>query len=74
MADNVLDVSGMNCPIPILKVKKALNELAPGDVLEVISTDPSTEGDFEIYAKQTGNDLLESSTDGDKFIFKFKKS
>jgi len=74
VTDNTLDVSGMNCPIPIIKAKQALKGLEPGDVLEVIATDPASEDDFAAFAKQTGNDLLEFTQDGEKFIFKIKKS
>ncbi len=72
--NTVLDVSGMNCPIPIIKAKQALKDLEPGAVLEIISTDPASEGDFELLAKQTGNELLETNIDGEKFIFKLQKA
>lgn len=68
-----LDTSGLNCPMPILRAKKALKELQPGEVLKVTSTDPGSVKDFEAFAKQTGNELLESSTEGDSFIYRLRK-
>ncbi len=63
-----VDARGMNCPLPILKAKKALAEMAPGDVLKVVSTDPGSMRDFQAFAKQTGNDLVEQTTVADEFI------
>ncbi|MBX2838722.1 MAG: sulfurtransferase TusA family protein [Gammaproteobacteria bacterium] len=69
-----LDTSGLNCPMPILRAKKALKELQSGDILKVTATDPGSVKDFEAFAKQTGNELLESSTEGDSFIYRLKKA
>jgi len=69
-----LDASGLNCPMPILRAKKALKELQSGDVLRIVATDPGSVKDFEAFAKQTGNELLESSTEGDSFIYRLRKS
>lgn len=69
-----LDTSGLNCPMPILRAKKALKELESGDVLRVTATDPGSVKDFEAFAKQTGNELLESTTEGDSFIYRLRKS
>jgi len=69
-----LDTSGLNCPMPILRAKKALKELQSGEILRVTSTDPGSVKDFEAFAKQTGNELLESTTEGDSFIYQLKKS
>lgn len=69
-----LDASGLNCPMPILRAKKALKELQAGDVLKVIATDPGSVKDFEAFAKQTGNELLESAEEGDSFIYRLKKA
>ncbi len=69
-----LDASGLNCPMPILRAKKALKELGPGDVLKIIATDPGSVKDFEAFAKQTGNELLESTEDGDSFVYLLRKS
>lgn len=69
-----LDASGLNCPMPILRAKKALKELNAGDVLRVIATDPGSVKDFEAFAKQTGNELLESTEEGGSFFYRLKKS
>jgi len=68
-----LDTSGLNCPMPILRAKKALKELQAGDILRITSTDPGSVKDFESFAKQTGNELLESTTEGESFIYRLKK-
>jgi len=69
-----LDATGLNCPMPILRAKKALKDLNPGDTLRITATDPGSVKDFEAFAKQTGNELLESSTEGDTFIYRLKKA
>jgi len=77
MSDDVtkeLDTSGLNCPMPILRAKKALKELQAGDILRVTSTDPGSVKDFESFAKQTGNELLESTTEGESFIYRLRKA
>ena len=58
--DRELDVKGLNCPLPILRTKKALTEMAPGQVLHILATDPGSLKDFEVFARQTGNELLSS--------------
>jgi TusA-related sulfurtransferase len=63
-----VDTRGMNCPLPILKAKKALADMASGDVLKVVSTDPGSMRDFQAFAKQTGNDLIEQTSVADEFI------
>jgi len=68
-----LDTTGLNCPMPILQAKKALKNLATGEVLRIISTDPGSVKDFEAFAKQTGNELLESTTEGESFVYRLKK-
>ncbi len=60
--DKEIDTRGLNCPLPILKAKKALSELYSGQVLKVISTDAGSVRDFQAFAKQTGNELLEQET------------
>jgi len=72
--DQELDASGLNCPLPILRAKKALAALESGQVLHIIATDPGAIKDFEAFSKQTGNELLESKEDGGKFYFLIKKS
>lgn len=71
--DQELDACGLNCPLPILRAKKSLSSLDSGQVLHIIATDPGSVKDFEAFAKQTGNELLESSEDGGKFHFLVKK-
>jgi TusA-related sulfurtransferase len=66
--DKELDTRGLNCPLPILKAKKALAEMQSGDVLKVVATDPGSVRDFQAFARQTGNELLEQSSAADEFI------
>ena len=61
-SDKEIDTRGLNCPLPILKAKKALAELQSGQVLKVVSTDAGSIRDFQAFAKQTGNELLEQET------------
>lgn len=72
--DQELDARGLNCPLPILRAKKALNTLQGGQVLKIIATDPGSVKDFEAFASQTGNELLESSEQNGEFHFLMKKS
>jgi tRNA 2-thiouridine synthesizing protein A len=72
--DQELDASGLNCPLPILRAKKTLNGMESGQVLHIIATDPGSVKDFDAFAKQTGNELMESKEDGGKFHFLIKKS
>jgi len=66
--DKEIDTSGLNCPLPILKAKKALAELTSGQTLKVVATDAGSLRDFQAFAKQTGNELLEQQTVGTDFI------
>ncbi len=66
--DKELDTRGLNCPLPILKAKKALAEMVSGQTLKVVATDAGSVRDFVAFAKQTGNELLEQSTEGADFI------
>jgi len=66
--DKEIDTRGLNCPLPILKAKKALSELESGQVLKVIATDDGSLRDFQAFARQTGNELLEQQTVGAEFI------
>jgi len=66
-ANKEIDTRGLNCPLPILKAKKALSEMQTGDVLKVVATDPSSTRDFQAFARQTGNELLEQSQDGAEY-------
>jgi TusA-related sulfurtransferase len=67
-AQKELDTRGLNCPLPILKAKKALAEMNSGDMLKVIATDPGSMRDFQAFARQTGNELVEQSNVADEFI------
>lgn len=63
-----LDTRGLNCPLPILKTKKALADMVTGEVLRVVSTDPGSTRDFQAFARQTGNELVEQTNEGDLFV------
>ncbi len=71
--DVELDTRGLNCPLPILKAKKALTAMHSGQVLRVVSTDTGSLRDFAAFAKQTGNELLSQSTEGSDFIHVLKR-
>ncbi len=71
--DKVLDASGLNCPLPVLKTKKALEGLQSGQILEVITTDPGAKADIPAFCNRTGNELLETVEEGGKIIFYLKK-
>lgn len=73
-ADMELDARGLNCPLPILRAKKSINELKAGQVLRILATDPGSVKDFEAFSKQTGNELLESVEENGEFIYLLKKS
>lgn len=72
--DTELDASGLNCPLPILRAKKSLAGMESGQTLHIIATDPGSVKDFEAFAKQTGNSLVESKEEGGKFYFLIKKA
>ena len=71
--DKELDTRGLNCPLPILKAKKALADMLSGQMLKVVSTDAGSVRDFQAFAKQTGNDLVEQQTAGADFIHVMKR-
>jgi tRNA 2-thiouridine synthesizing protein A len=71
--DKELDARGMNCPLPILRAKKALGELTTGQVLRIVATDPGSVKDFEAFTKQTGNELLSSAAAEKDFVFYIRK-
>jgi tRNA 2-thiouridine synthesizing protein A len=73
MADNTLDASGLNCPLPILKTKKELAKMDAGQILEVISTDAGSVKDIEAFCNQTGNKLVSNVEEGGKYIFTIEK-
>jgi len=68
-----LDATGLNCPMPLLKAKQALNALQPGDHLEVIATDPGSVRDFEVFSAQSGHPLLESREEGGRYYYLLRK-
>ena len=72
MADQTLDAKGLNCPMPILKAKKALKSMPVGATLEVLATDPGSVADFQAFCRTTGNELLEHSVDDKIYRFLIK--
>lgn len=72
--DQVLDCSGLSCPMPILKTKKAVDSMALGQILKMIATDPGSTPDIEAWTQKTGHQLVETEQDGNKFIFYIKKT
>ena len=68
-----IDTRGLNCPLPILKAKKALSDMLSGQLLKVVATDPGSTRDFQAFAKQTGNDLVDQKTVGADFIHVLKR-
>jgi tRNA 2-thiouridine synthesizing protein A len=72
-ADKELDARGLNCPLPILKAKKALAEMQSGQTLKIIATDSGSVRDFQAFAKQTGNELLAQETNGGEYISVLKR-
>ncbi len=72
--DQVLDASGMACPMPIIKTNKVMKSMQPGQVLELIATDPGAPSDVKAWTSRTGNALLDSTHEGDKYIFHIRKA
>lgn len=68
-----LDARGLNCPLPILRTKKALTDMRSGEVLRIVATDPGAVKDFQAFSRQTGNPLLSSETSHNEFIFLLQK-
>ena len=73
MADQTLDAKGLNCPLPILKAKKAIMALPAGGTLEVLATDPGAVKDFAAFSRTTGHEIIEQSTEGNVFRFVLKR-
>ena len=71
--DKELDTRGLNCPLPILKAKKALAEMESGQLLKVVATDPGSMRDFQAFARQTGNELVQQSSQGEEYIHVLKR-
>ena len=74
MATEVLDAKGLNCPLPILKAKKAITQLTAGETLQIFATDPGSVRDFEAFCHSSGHQLLESGEAGGVFHYLIKKS
>jgi tRNA 2-thiouridine synthesizing protein A len=72
--DQTLDATGLNCPLPLLRAKKTLAGMNSGECVKILATDPGSVRDFEAFAKQTGNELLESGEEAGKFLFVIRKS
>jgi tRNA 2-thiouridine synthesizing protein A len=68
-----VDARGLNCPLPILRAKKALADMESGQILKVLATDPGSQRDFAAFAKQTGNEIVESSTQDKTFVFLMRR-
>jgi tRNA 2-thiouridine synthesizing protein A len=73
MSVTVLDVKGLNCPLPILRTKKAIKDIAADCVLQVIATDPGSVKDMEAFCKQTGNELMDWNDDAGTYTFNIKR-
>ena len=73
MADQTLDAKGLNCPLPILKAKKAIMALPAGGTLEVLATDPGAVKDFAAFSRTTGHELIEQTVEGNVFRFVLKR-
>ncbi len=73
-SNNELDARGLNCPLPILKTRKAINDMQVGDTLRVITTDPGSVKDFPTFAKQTGHELIATEENDDEYIFTLRKT
>lgn len=73
MTKHSLDTKGMNCPLPVLKTKKAIGLIEPGETLEILATDPASVQDFEAFTRSTGNELVEWNEDNGTFRFLIKK-
>lgn len=71
--DKELDARGLGCPLPIIKTKKSLNELTPGQILRVIATDPGSVADMQAFTEQTGNHLMSSEVQNKDYVFFIKK-
>jgi TusA-related sulfurtransferase len=71
--DKEIDTRGLNCPLPILKAKKALAEIDSGQVLKVVATDPGSVRDFQAFARQTGHELVEQTSSGEEFVHCLRK-
>jgi tRNA 2-thiouridine synthesizing protein A len=71
--DREIDARGLNCPLPILRTKKALNDMTSGQMLRIMATDPASVRDFQAFARQTGNELLEQGEEDGAFWFVLRR-
>jgi tRNA 2-thiouridine synthesizing protein A len=71
--DREVDARGLNCPLPILRTKKTLNDMSSGQVLRILATDPASVRDFQAFSKQTGNELLQHGEQDGAFFFLLKR-
>ena len=74
MAETLLDTRGLNCPLPVLRARKAMQKLAPGSVVRILATDPGTVKDFKAFCRATGHELLESLEQEGEFRFVIRKT
>ena len=74
MAETLLDTRGLNCPLPVLRARKAMQKLAPGSLLRILATDPGTVKDFKAFCRATGHELLESQEQEGEFRFVIRKA
>jgi len=74
MAETLLDAKGLNCPLPILRAKKALKDVAMGESLRILATDPGSVADFAAFCRTTGNELVETKQDGSTYQFLIKRT
>jgi tRNA 2-thiouridine synthesizing protein A len=68
-----VDARGLNCPLPILRTKKALNDMKTGELLRVVSTDPASQRDFQAFSRQTGNALIDQSIANGEYVFVLRR-
>jgi tRNA 2-thiouridine synthesizing protein A len=70
----ILDTKGLNCPLPVLRVKKAIKDVTPGEILQVLATDPGAVGDFQAFCKTSGNEMVDWKEDAGVFTFNIRKT
>jgi tRNA 2-thiouridine synthesizing protein A len=73
MTDSLLDTRGLKCPLPVLRARKAMQRVAPGEVLRVLATDPGTVRDFEAFCAATGHELVTHSEQAGEFTFRIRR-
>jgi tRNA 2-thiouridine synthesizing protein A len=74
MSDKLLDTKGLRCPLPVLRARKAMKDMDPGQVIEIHATDPGSVQDFQAFCETTGHVLLDSLRDGEVYIFEIRKA